>query len=222
MQKLRLFIIESLNPVDMLEGRSEGYALENICKIFGHDVVHFQAHSRRDLNQYCDFISSIDRRGSSSAPICIHIAAHGNSEGVQFGRDEITWEKLFLSLEPLIKGMNDYKREVFISISACGAGHQELAGIIQSEIRSVPQSRYRGKFYPPEYIFVTQGSGDLDVTMWNDSAVAWTLFYHRIAKIEGEINQTDIRAILDDIEASTDTVVRSFRWNSISKRYRKY
>lgn len=220
MQKLRLFIIESLNPLDLLEGRSEGAALAKICEIFGHEVVLFQAKSRRDLNNYCDYISSIDRRGSNKSPICIHIAAHGDPGGLQFGRDYITWDKLFVSLEPLIKNMNDYRREVLISISACGAGRQELAAIIQSEIRT--SRRYRNDFYPPEYIFATQGSGALDVTMWDDSAVSWTLFYHRIAKIEKRIFEADIGRIIDDIELSTNTVLRSFRWNNRIRRCEQY
>lgn len=219
LQKLRLFIIESLNPIDMLQERSEGMALEKICKIVGHDVALLQAHSKSDLNKYCDYISSIDIRGSRRAPLCIHIAAHGNRDGVQFGRDFLDWRSLFHSLEPLIKDMNSYESEIYISISACGAGFQQLANEIQSEVRS--SQRFREDFCPPEYIFVTQGSGDRDETSWDDSAVSWTLLYHRLAKLR-KTSEHEVRDILNNIEKSTETVLRSFRWNKQTRRYEKY
>ncbi|ENM5732272.1 hypothetical protein AB7D55_004110 [Vibrio mimicus] len=78
MQKLRLFVVESLSPLDMLEGRTEGVALEKICKIMGHDVALLDAHSSNDLYKYCDYISSIDRHSLIKHPLCIHLAAHGN------------------------------------------------------------------------------------------------------------------------------------------------
>ncbi|WP_311568498.1 hypothetical protein [Photobacterium arenosum] len=220
MQKLRLFVVESLSPLDMLEGRTEGVALEKICKIMGHDVALLDAHSSNDLYKYCDYISSIDRTNRLRHPLCIHLAAHGNHDGIQFGRDFINWATLFEALDPIIKDMNDYNGAVYLSISACGAGEQQIANIIQSEIRS--SRTFRDDYIPPEYIFVTKGSGDRDVTMWDDSAVSWTLFYHRLAKLRHPVRDGTVRSLLNDIEKATNTVLCSFRWNRTCRRYERY
>ncbi|ELH9603047.1 hypothetical protein RQY88_004385 [Vibrio vulnificus] len=204
----------------MLEGRTEGVALEKICKIMGHDVALLDAHSSNDLYKYCDYISSIDRTSLTKHPLCIHLAAHGNKDGMQFGKDFVDWNTLFDALEPIIKDMNDYNGVVYLSISACGAGQQQLANIIQSEMRS--SSRFDDNYFPPEYIFVTQGSGNLDVTMWDDSAVSWTLFYHRLAKLRHPVHDDDIRYLLNDIEKATNTILCSFRWNGNLRRYERY
>lgn len=220
MQKIRLFVVESLSPLDRLEGRTEGVALEKICKIMGHDVALLDAHSLSDLYKYCDYISSIDRTSRLEYPLCIHLAAHGNRDGMQFGRDFVNWATLFDALEPVIKDMNDYRGAVYLSISACGAGEQQIAGIIQSEISS--SRTFRFDYIPPEYIFVTKGSGNLDVTMWDDSAVSWTLFYHRLAKLPHPVNHFEIRSLLNDIETATKTVLCSFRWNVNHRKYERY
>jgi hypothetical protein len=202
MQKLRLFVVESLSPLDRLEGRTEGVALEKICKIMGHDVAILDAHSLNDLYKYCDYISSIDRTNRLKHPLCIHLAAHGNHDGIQFGRDFINWATLFDALGPIIKDMNDYNGAVYLSISACGAGEQQIANIIQSEIRS--SRTFRDDYTPPEYIFVTKGSGDRDVTLWDDSAVSWTLFYHRLAKLRHPVREGAVLSLLNDIEKRTN------------------
>ena len=220
MQKLRLFVIESLSPLDMLEGRTEGVALEKICKIMGHDVALLDAHSSNDLYKYCDYISTIDRVSHIQHPLCVHLAAHGNGDGMQFGKDFVNWASLFDALEPIIKGMNDYNGAVYLSISACGAGQQRIANIIQSEMRS--SAKYRDDYIPPEYIFVTKGSGNLDVTMWDDSAVSWTLFYHRLAKLRHPVREGAVRLLLNDIEKATNTILCSFRWNDDLRVYERY
>lgn len=204
----------------MLEGRTEGAALEKICKIMGHDVALLDAHSLGDLIKYCDYISSIEKMIGYNNPLCIHLAAHGNHNGMQFGRDFVDWAKLFCALAPIIKDMNNYRGAVYLSISACGAGEQQIADIIQSEIRS--SRTFSIDYHPPEYIFVTKGSGKLDYTTWDDSAVSWTLFYHRLAKLNHPVQEGEVRFLLNDIEKATNTVLCSFRWNVNLRRYERY
>ena len=58
--KLRLFIIECTDPMDLLQGRSEREALEKVCKLIGHEVATFEVRSEREFRTVCKYISSID------------------------------------------------------------------------------------------------------------------------------------------------------------------
>ncbi len=219
---MRIFIIECVNPMDSIQNRSEGAALEKICKIIGHDVAILTAYSNRDLDKYCDYISTIDANHDNEnrhvrVPLCVHIAAHGNADGIVFGKDFVDWRRLFLSLNPIIKDMNKYRGQVFISISACGAGRQKLMDEIESEIKN-PAPRGERIVCPPEFIFVTEGSQGQEFTYWDDSAVSWTIFYHQLSKLNS-INNENIQKILDNIRTTTGTSMRSFEWDKNRERY---
>jgi len=227
-EKLRLFIIECVDPMDLIQERSEAKALEQICKIIGHEAAILTAYSEEDLVKFCDYISSIDNNYGAGrerkVPLCIHVSAHGNERGVSFGKDFLDWRRLFLALDPILKDMSQYNGEVLISISACGAGHQRLVHEIEDEIansHSIPTSNEIASVSPPEYIFVTEGSQGKDVVYWDDATVSWTVFYHQISKLK-QINDEGIHRILDDIEHTTDTVLRSFKWDSVTQRYVRY
>ncbi len=224
-RKIRLFIIECVDPMDLIQKRSEGRALEQICKIIGHEVSILTAYSRQDLDKFIDYISSIDVNHDSSPsrkmPLCIHIAAHGNSDGVAFGRDFINWQDLYVSLEPVIYDMGDYNGEVILSISACGAGNQKLIDVIEKNKEAEKVSRRRRtnkEVIPPEFIFVTKGSGGRNITYWDDSAVAWTIFYHQLSKLRS-LEQTDVNEIIRDIRNATRTELISFEWDKEKERY---
>ncbi len=233
--KLRLFIIECVDPMDLIQNRSEAKAIEKMCRIIGHEAAILTAYSEKDLIKYCDYISSIDNIYSSDrlkkVPLCIHVSAHGNQHGVSFGRDFLDWRRLFLALDPILKDMSKYNGEVLISLSACGAGYQTLADEIEAEIAKNrtsaskplnPQQIKDGETVsPPEYIFVTEGSQGKDVVYWDDATVSWTVFYHQISKLP-VINDDAINRILDDIETATDTVLSSFKWDRETLKYIRY
>lgn len=109
-QPLRLFILEAPLPMDLLQGRSEAAALESICRLIGHECNVLRVLSVSDLKAACSFVASIDSAHDSSqrpkVPLCIHLAAHGNEEGLGVGSELVKWESLFkilgLSLPALI------------------------------------------------------------------------------------------------------------------------
>ncbi|MEI8608313.1 hypothetical protein A1OW_14100 [Enterovibrio norvegicus] len=225
--KIRLFIIECVDPMDLLQERSEATALEKICKAIGHEVAILRAFCEQDLVKYLDYISSIDGNyaaaNHSRVPLCIHISAHGNASGISFGRDFLNWHRLFLALSPILKDMSQYNGEVLISISACGAGQQKLVDEIEAEIARyhVDSDASNPHVEPPEYIFVTEGSQGKDVVYWDDATVSWTIFYHQISKLKA-INDEGIHLILDDIEHATKTLLRSFKWDTKTQKYVVY
>ncbi|MGF1686428.1 hypothetical protein L4C36_06995 [Photobacterium japonica] len=224
--KIRLFIIECVGPMDLLQDRSEAKALEKICHIIGHEVAILTAYCAEDLEKYCDYISSIDNihvTRSKQRPLCIHLSAHGNERGVSFGRDFLNWQQLFMAMDPLFKDMEQYNGEVMISLSACGAGNQTLVNEIEQEIQRHHETHCTPTppISPPAYIFVTQGSQGDEVIYWDDATVSWTIFYHRLSKLKS-IRDEDVHLILDDIEHAADTLLRAFKWDPMTQRYIKY
>lgn len=214
MPRLKLFMIESVNPVDLLDNRFEGKAIKDICKMIGHDVGYLKALSYADLEKNCDFIANIDLSKIGSDPICIHLAAHGNAEGLNYGVDFVNWNHLRYALAKVTQRLSRKRHPFFISISACGAGYQELTRELEDEYREYKD------FKPPMHIFVTEGSGDSTSTKWPDSAVSWALFYLRLEQL-GRVTAKDLESILDDIKQATNTTLSSFSWNFRRDRYHR-
>ncbi|CCN49839.1 hypothetical protein MADA3029_1220053 [Vibrio nigripulchritudo MADA3029] len=214
--KIRLFIIECVDPMDLLNERSEAEALEQVCKIFGHKVAKFIAYSEKDLIKYCNYISSIDSshgpRGEELMPLCIHISAHGNKKGIEFGSDFLRWREVFEAMKPIFTDMNDYDGEVFVSLSSCEAGSQGLDRLIAKEWE------HTGKIDPPRYIFTTSDDGGV---RWDHAVVSWTVFYHRIANIQ-IIKKDQVQDVIDDIKQCIDTHISYFRWDSTKSEYLYY
>ncbi|CAH1531253.1 conserved hypothetical protein [Vibrio harveyi] len=214
--KVKLFIIECVDPMDLLNGKSEASALEKVCKIFGHKVAKLTAYSEADFKKYCQYISSIDSNHDDDeerdAPLCIHISAHGNRKGVAFGSDFVSWRKLFDAMTPIFSDMNDFDGEVYVSISSCEAGRQCLDKLITRERKSSTD------ITPPPYIFTTSDDGGV---AWDDALVSWTIFYHRIANLRA-IRKHGVQVVIDDIKQCIDTELTYFRWDRNKKRYRYY
>lgn len=202
--------------MDLLNAKSEASALEQVCKIFGHKVAKLTAYSETDFIKYCQYISSIDSahddRSDNEMPLCIHISTHGNCDGVGFGRDFLRWRELFEAMKPIFTEMNKYKGSVFISISSCEAGNQQLDRLISREWK------YTIDLTPPEYIFTTSDDGGVT---WDDALVSWTVFYHRIANLR-HIRRNSVKSIIDDIKACTQTNLSYFRWDSDESKYLHY
>jgi len=107
---IRLIIIESVNPMDLLQKRTESQALGEICEIIGHEVAILKAFSQSDFIKLCKYISSIssmhDKQKRRGVPLCVHIVAHGNDSGLQFGKDFVRWKDILHAMKPVYKEMN--------------------------------------------------------------------------------------------------------------------
>lgn len=215
-KEIRLFIIECVDPIDLLQDRSEAKALEQVCKIIGHEVAVLSAYSKQDFKKYCKYISSIDVdhdfKSREKVPLCIHISAHGNQKGIGFGGDFLKWSDMFEAMKPIFTEL-DYDGDVFLAISACEAGKQELSNRIIDE-----KEKNHPEIAPPKYIIVTSETGGVD---WDDALVSWTLFYHKISG--GKLKKrASMQSILDTVKSAVGTDLKYYRWLPEKRMYKYY
>lgn len=212
---IRLFIIESVNPMDLLQGRTESQALAEICKIIGHEVAVLKAFSKSDFQNLCGYISSIaskhDRNNRKNVPLYIHLSAHGNANGLRFGKDPVGWEEILRTMKPIYNEMLEYDGEVVLIISACGAGEQYLSVEFEKEWNK------NSKFTPPKYIFVTKDKK----VVWDDALVSWAMFYHQLPRANLN-DKKSVQKILDKIRLSDTGNLKYFRWDEKKERYFSY
>lgn len=213
MNKLRLFIIECPNPMDLLAGRSESQCLEKACKLVGHDITTFQVLSKDQLVTVCNYISTIfDGNSSDGLLICIHLSGHGNEDGLSFGKDFVKWKNLFEVIQPICSVTKSRDRVVFV-ISACGAGKQKLTQELEAECRK------NNEFIPPKYLFVIMD----EKIRWDSAVVLWTVFYHQLSEVSLDDNSKEkIQVILCKIKGLRVGGIQYHRWDDNRKDYLTY
>lgn len=211
---LRIFVLECPDPLDAMQDRSEGPALLAIGRLIGHEVLGFLVRSRRELKETIRYVSSIDPdhdvRREPERPLCLHISAHGNSQGLGFGADHITWNELATAIQPFMSKKMQHKGRRIVVLSACQAEHQKLTAAIRKLART------KRAISPPEYVFCT--SGDVE---WQNAAVGWTLFYHQLPDVNLE-DKTAVQKVLDRIKEVSVGHFFYFRWDEEKCGYRKY
>jgi hypothetical protein len=211
---MRVFIVECLNPMDLLQGRSEASALEGMCRLLGHDVAVSHIQSLARLRETCKFIASIDETHDGQmqrdVPLCVHIAAHGNSDGIGVGPATVTWDQLAEAILPLGK-LDAYSGPLIVVVSACDAGQQSLTGELAERRKKAPILR------PPAYVFVT-----CDARLaWTSSVATWTVFYHLILKAKLDQPET-VKQVLTTVRAAGGAILRYHRWDDKKRAYLKY
>lgn len=209
-----MIVLESPDPLDLLQGRSEAQTLATACRIVGYETASFNVRSAREFKETCKYIATItkdhDDSGSPDVPLFVHISCHGNEEGLTFGADHATWDDVVSHIKPLCK-MPDYPAGCVLSISACGAGHQEIS-------RGLSKSFKNGSgITPPHYLFVT----DDDDVKWDAATVAWLALYHRLGRL-GLENKQKIQNALQAITELTGLVLAYFRWDKRSKKFKRF
>ncbi|HZZ42705.1 MAG TPA: hypothetical protein VFE58_07185 [Tepidisphaeraceae bacterium] len=174
-QRGRVFILESPNPLDLLENRSERYALEQVCKLVGHDAATFVLRDRAEFLQTCNYISSIYGNKNDKRPLFIHISVHGNSDCLGIGRDSISWDDLTNAVQDMYQSLRFYHGPIILILSACEANKQELTGKLAASVKTGID-----KWVPPEFVFVFVE----DKISWQEAVVTWTIFYHEATKLD--------------------------------------
>ena len=209
MRGSRIVIIESVSIIDALDGRSEASALSNMLKILGHDVCVLPTKSRFDLRKNCEYIASMTeyheelvRRKQKS--LVIHFSGHGNTGCLGFGKDDVEWDELGDLLLPIFN--SQYKGDISLCLSACEASHNTLSNYFEEAVHQEKTSA------PPSYIISTENELE-----WDDAAVAWTIFYHRLNQMEW----SDVWNKLEDIYNMDIASLHYKRWIKDKKCYRK-
>ena len=211
---MKLFIIESPNPMDLLQDRSEMRSLEQICKMFEHQVATFFVKSKQEYIDTIKYISTLDKShdkfNNCDEPLCLHISAHGNSDGIAFGNDNLSWDELYKNSIPLFELFGEYPADRILVISSCQAANQKVTKSIKGLLEG-------SSIEPPSYLF-TSG---IDNVAWIDTITCWTLFYRLIRK-ENLRDKTKIMKILDKINSLNLDKITYFRWDSRDMKYYKY
>ncbi|WP_339820718.1 hypothetical protein MKZ15_06265 [Paenibacillus sp. FSL R7-0216] len=199
---MRVFIIESPNPKDLLENRSEAEPLKYICHAMGHEVYSFLIRSHREFIDTCDYISSMDEGNNRTPkePLCIHISSHGNDEGVVFGSDFLQWGEVAEGLNSILT--MGYKNDIFLIVSACGTNKQKISQKIKS------MNQRNSKIKPPKYILLF----DKESVNWDDAILSWTIIYHQIHRIDHN-KKSDVMSLLDRIKVSEFGDLAYKRWD---------
>jgi hypothetical protein len=213
---MRVFTIESPSALDAFEGRNESSTLCALCKLLGH---HFNAtivRSKKEFETALEYLTSINPehipKHQLKWPLCLHIAAHGDQDGLSIGAEDASWEYLAKQISSFIKD-NDYPGPVMVVISACGAGQQQVT----KELENLAAKQ---GFEPPAYLFVTCGdeAGEVD---WRDAVVAWSIFYHNIGRAVLK-KKYEIMTIMDKIRLSGAGTLKYFRWDRKHSKFKPY
>lgn len=210
MSIVRIAIIESPNPMDLFDERSEASALAASCKLIGHQAVAFLAKSRFDFQETCRYLASsasMHSKRNKKAPLFVHISSHGNPGCVAFGADAIDWSDLAEDLLPLYEN-EGYSGRVALALSACGSGENRISTHTKRALRDHPDMKV------PKYIFSLLGT----TVNWDDALMAWTLFYHKISST-GIENKEKVIAALESIQDCVGVQFTYRRWDEKTKSY---
>jgi len=206
---MNVFVIESPNPYDLLDGRNEADSLVNICKMFGHKAVSFFVKNRMEFQSAIKYVADVEAK--SGDLFCYHLSCHGNDSGVAFGPDFLDWEKLAISIIPILENTSLKNKSIMI-ISACGANEQELTGKI-----SGLDEKAKSSIAPPSYIFVY----DESEVKWNDALLSWAILYHKLGKVR-KIDKSEIQELLKGMDLLEFGKLIYFRWDENKQKYLRF
>lgn len=213
--RLRIFVLECPDPIDALQGRSEGPVVAAIGKLIGHEVLTFLVRSKRELRETCRYLGSIepqqDVHRQPDRPLCLHISAHGNSSGLGIGADFLKWSELAKAIKAFLSIHMQYTGKRIVVLSACRAECQKLTETIRKQAAA-----RKGGISPPKYLFCTSGE-----VLWQNAAVGWTLFYHLLPEADLDIRKS-VMSVLDKIEAAGVGSFIYFRWDDEQEKYLRY
>jgi hypothetical protein len=217
-ERVRVFAVESPSALDFFENRTESQTLQAVCRLLGHDFASTLVRSEAEFKTALDHATSINpeqiKESERRRPLCLHIAAHGDSSGLALGADNLSWEELADCLWDFFRKMEHYPGRQILVISACGASNQKLTNFFQGQARKKDTPK------PPAYVITTVGNDEGDV-YWSDSVVAWSIFYHQIGKAVLSA-KADIQLILDKVQLVGAGKLKYFRWDTSKKLYFNY
>ena len=192
--KFFVYVIESPSAVDLYHRRSEGEIIRQAVNlnqipssvVTAINIESFVAALKIGLSEAMDLLPGM-------IPM-LHISAHGDKEGIQLSSGEVlTWELLRQLLHPINSALNN---NLLVCLSCCeGYSGTRMAMFLEDE-------GY------PFYAIIANSSKPL----WSDTAVAYSAFYHLIAK--GEY-------LLDAVEAMRIASGNKTFWIQTAEESRK-
>jgi len=206
---MKVFVIESPSPNDLLDGRNEADSIVNISKMFGHKAASFFVKNKNELDSVMKYITVVD--ASETDLYCYHFSCHGNDSGIAFGPDLLNWVNFAKTILPILKNKS-LKDKSIIIISACGANEQKLTRKI-----SKLDDEVKEYISPPSYIFVY----DENEVPWSDALLSWTILYHQLGKVK-KIERSDMQELLEKMKKVEFGKLIYFRWDEDKKKYLRF
>jgi len=173
--KFFVFVVESPSPVDIYHRRSEGEIIQQAVSLnqipcIVKTAINFQAF---DASLKIGLKEAMDTY-PSMIPI-LHVSAHGHQEGIELSSGElVNWNRLKELFRPLNEAL---KNNLLVCLSSC-EGYSGVRMAMACEDEGYPY-----------YAIVANGQKPL----WSDTAVAYSTFYHLLAK--GEYLTTAVSAM---------------------------
>ena len=215
----RVFLLESPNALDHLDGTGETASLSSVCALFGHNISTFLIRDKHELNQTLTYISSIGwQEDRGDLPIFIHLSAHGNDQELTMGQDDIPWSSLAAIIVKTFEGIyaprEPYPGPIVLVVSACGTNGEQLTRHLSTA------NRKKLLKWPPEYVFVFED----DKIDWRDAVVTWTMFYREVPNIDfiAASEKGGVQRLLNRVTRSGFGRLRYFRWDRKASRYKTY
>ncbi|PUU89348.1 hypothetical protein SAMN04515654_1276 [Halanaerobium congolense] len=69
---MKIFVVESSNPIEVINGKAEHKCIETIGKLFDHQVLSFPIKSKYELEDTINYISTVDQSYDSKKNILNH------------------------------------------------------------------------------------------------------------------------------------------------------
>lgn len=215
----RVFLLESPNALDLLEGTGETTSLSQVCKLFGHDFASFLIRDQQELGQTLMYISSLGwRKRRGKQPIFIHLSGHGSDEGLAIGSDDVSWKQLATlvveTFREIYSHRKPYAGPIVLVVSACKTDGQTLRDHFSAAYRKKTLNR------PPQYIFVFEDTR-ID---WRDAVVTWTMFYREAPEINFKNAQEKdaVQELLERVNRAGYGKLRYFRWDRKARQYKTH
>jgi hypothetical protein len=140
--------------------------------------------------------------------MCLHLSAHGASDGLLFGGHTASWKQLLDAIQPVLSSAYDGPR--VLVLSSCDADQQRLTKEITEAVRNDEI------LIPPRYIFCATGK-----VAWRDAAVGWTLLYHLIPRVNLDESK-QVKEMLAQIKSVDAATFTYFRWDKKTRSYKRY
>lgn len=214
----RVFLLESPNPDDLLDGTSEAAPLSQLCSQFGHDFASFFVRDKKELKSTLAYISSLDTGDCNAMPLFVHLSTHGNGDGLAFGQDFMEWPEIAKEIIKMFRCLTPsdtpYGGPIVLVLSSCGSKDQRLTKLF-SRVHKKDKLEW-----PPEYVFVF----DNEKVEWRDAIVIWALFYRMVPQLDflKKKGKSDIQSFLSKVSNLGLAELRYFRWDRTEEKYFQY
>lgn len=166
---VKIYIIESPGPNDILDNRKEGFALSEILKLADIKNTYYSVVDRKTfsecLNRIYTDIKSID---PVLGGIVFHLSMHGNKTGIGLTNGEfIDWTEFYKIFDEFNQRLGYITLPNKITVSKFSISMSTCEGFSAHIIKDYS-----------EYPLYTSLIGPITSVNWSDSLISFATYYH--------------------------------------------